>query len=580
MGCSQSNEVPVVLAPWKPGSLAHAVRWGSVAQVRMMLDKGADVNDVDENGMTALHQAAYWGKTDIVSLLLERGAAADAENREGSTSAHLAERMGYAETAAVLHESASCVTAVLCDSARLSPGSVKLKMKSRMRPIPEADHGRRAAAGAGTCGRGSEELHHDILLGVLATPVDLKPETYIALPGSANAATDAAAQPPPPEKRDKADGKRALHASGRLASGVPHAVLPVAPLSSEEPGAHTTVTVTHDHKVRFDEGEAGGDRPPPPPPREFSAWVPGRAAASGVRSTTGHVPRQTASKSPYAPRAGWQGRLGTSEWCFRYTKPKLITLCVLAEGNLLIITAIEGDVHDPASQMRQLHLTLSDYVAAGTDGWDWASALANSDVLVSHLNKHICHPIAESSEREWRRSIEASSPRCLQPKERKEQRRRLGCPASPRSGSVSSPSSGLSSSLLQLPPPAQAAPRARSQSKPSPRGVPFAATAAAVRIPQTGWRKPRDERALFTEDDGYAGELESTMGSSPPDVSVLDATARGCGGGRRWGGGAECSSGAAELPSLLSRPLYLAATTSGAVAAVVAVAAAFAIARA
>lgn len=222
-------------------------------------------------------------------------------------------------------------------------------------------------------------------------------------------------------------------------------------------------------------------------------------------------------------------------------------------------------MHDPANEVRQLQLTLSDYAAACAPrgGWDWASTLTNPHLLVAHLNEHVIAPIAESAEREWQRSIEASSPR----KELRSAggagavsgrgRRRLGCPVSPRSSSVSSPVAGLVAGLLQ------AAPRlmSRSPSKSTPRGVPDAV--AAVQIP-AAWGKPhaRGNWTLFSDDDGYAGEVESAMESDR-------------------GAGAECgSAGAAELPTLLSHSLYLAATTSGAVAAMVAVAAAFAIARA
>jgi len=42
--------------------------------VRLLLDRGADVNAKDITGWTALHAAAFGGHTEILQFLLERGA--------------------------------------------------------------------------------------------------------------------------------------------------------------------------------------------------------------------------------------------------------------------------------------------------------------------------------------------------------------------------------------------------------------------------------------------------------------------------------------------------------------------------
>ena len=39
-----------------------------------MLERGADPNAKDDDGLTPLHDAALWGHVEIVKILLERGA--------------------------------------------------------------------------------------------------------------------------------------------------------------------------------------------------------------------------------------------------------------------------------------------------------------------------------------------------------------------------------------------------------------------------------------------------------------------------------------------------------------------------
>jgi ankyrin repeat protein len=50
--------------------------------VRVLLELGADVNAVDDNGETAMHGAAYQSRSKLVQLLAERGADIDVWNRK------------------------------------------------------------------------------------------------------------------------------------------------------------------------------------------------------------------------------------------------------------------------------------------------------------------------------------------------------------------------------------------------------------------------------------------------------------------------------------------------------------------
>jgi hypothetical protein len=55
----------------------------SADAVKMLLDLGAPVNDVDKNGETALHGPAWRGSNEAVTLLVDAGARLDVRNNRG-----------------------------------------------------------------------------------------------------------------------------------------------------------------------------------------------------------------------------------------------------------------------------------------------------------------------------------------------------------------------------------------------------------------------------------------------------------------------------------------------------------------
>jgi ankyrin repeat protein len=55
----------------------------SADAVKMLLDLGAPVNDVDRNGETALHGPAWRGSNEAVTLLVDAGAKLDVRNNRG-----------------------------------------------------------------------------------------------------------------------------------------------------------------------------------------------------------------------------------------------------------------------------------------------------------------------------------------------------------------------------------------------------------------------------------------------------------------------------------------------------------------
>ena len=65
--------------------------------VKLLVERGADVNEVDANGETAVHGAAYRGHNSVVQYLADRGAALDVKNRVGWTPLTIADGVLYAE---------------------------------------------------------------------------------------------------------------------------------------------------------------------------------------------------------------------------------------------------------------------------------------------------------------------------------------------------------------------------------------------------------------------------------------------------------------------------------------------------
>ena len=100
--------------------LYEAARKGDAAEVRALLDKGADVNAKFRYGATALFKAAERGHTEVVKALIERGA--DVTVRDtfyGATAMYWAMDKGHTGVVrAILAKSAEEAGDVLLSGAR------------------------------------------------------------------------------------------------------------------------------------------------------------------------------------------------------------------------------------------------------------------------------------------------------------------------------------------------------------------------------------------------------------------------------------------------------------------------------
>ena len=84
---------------------------GSVSICKILLNRGANLSQVNDRLDTPLHAAADKGDTHIVRLLIEHGARVDLSNRDGRVPLHSAAAAGHTETLKVLLEAGANVFA-------------------------------------------------------------------------------------------------------------------------------------------------------------------------------------------------------------------------------------------------------------------------------------------------------------------------------------------------------------------------------------------------------------------------------------------------------------------------------------
>ena len=88
--------------PMQVNALHAALAGPAPDFARSLIEAGADVNAVQQDGVTPLHEAAHIGRADLVRLLLDRGADPTAKDGQGRTAADFARERGHTAVLDVL----------------------------------------------------------------------------------------------------------------------------------------------------------------------------------------------------------------------------------------------------------------------------------------------------------------------------------------------------------------------------------------------------------------------------------------------------------------------------------------------
>ncbi|WP_353273965.1 ankyrin repeat domain-containing protein [Wolbachia endosymbiont (group A) of Ennomos erosarius] len=81
-----------------------AAKRGHTKIVKILIEKGANVNVIGKGGLTPLYWAVQEGRTEIVKILIAKGAKVDAAGKDGFTPLHWAVQKGRAEMVKILIE--------------------------------------------------------------------------------------------------------------------------------------------------------------------------------------------------------------------------------------------------------------------------------------------------------------------------------------------------------------------------------------------------------------------------------------------------------------------------------------------
>ncbi len=85
-----------------PYSLIHASAHGDFVEVKRLIETGANLDEINEGGWTALMAAANNGHAEVAKVLLEAGAKRDIADKKGRTAWHKAKANGHDEIVKVL----------------------------------------------------------------------------------------------------------------------------------------------------------------------------------------------------------------------------------------------------------------------------------------------------------------------------------------------------------------------------------------------------------------------------------------------------------------------------------------------
>lgn len=100
-----------MLNDWRPTPLIEAIRHDNLAAARLLLDRGASVNGVNQGGATPLMMAARYSRPAVAQFLLQRGANVNAASPQGWTALMTAASVGRADMVRLLISARANVSA-------------------------------------------------------------------------------------------------------------------------------------------------------------------------------------------------------------------------------------------------------------------------------------------------------------------------------------------------------------------------------------------------------------------------------------------------------------------------------------
>jgi hypothetical protein len=93
--------------------------------VKVLLDAGAEVNEVNEADFTALHGAAFRGLNEVIQILVDRGADLNARDFRGRTAFRMAEGAKQSFQFQAYPQTAEFIKGLGADTRLGVPGTVQ-----------------------------------------------------------------------------------------------------------------------------------------------------------------------------------------------------------------------------------------------------------------------------------------------------------------------------------------------------------------------------------------------------------------------------------------------------------------------